>query len=423
MSYRDPISYSLYRMTTRLASPILAAWLWAHSRHRPLLERFHPRMPTLHSPPLWVHACSAGEVGAAKPLLQGLHERWPALPIVLTVSTASGYAMAADLADSWLQVTYLPFDTRRAVCRFLDALSPRGLLLMETELWPSVIYETRRRAVPVLLISGRLSAKHVHRYRRASWLFRPLLRQLTAVGAQTPLYAERFESLGVPPERVHVTGNAKYDGVRFEVSDTDGLRERIGLVSDEPVFVFGSTRPGDEVLAVSCWLQLRDRFPALRLIVAPRHLQRMEEVLGAIGQPVSRWSEMPGNENRFAHPVLVVDTMGDLIRFYALATVAVVGGSFYPGVEGHNPFEPAALGVPTVFGPYMANFAEPASMLLGAGGAVQVRDPAELPEMLADLLVDAARRGAVGAAGRAVAMESRGAIARTLELVEAHLVL
>jgi 3-deoxy-D-manno-octulosonic-acid transferase len=362
-----------------------------------------------------------GEVNTAKPLLSALHSRWPELPQVLTVSTASGYAYSQGLTAPWLHITHLPFDTVRVVRDFLRRLNPRMLILVETELWPSIIAETRRLDVPVVLISGRLSAKHFGRYRCATRLVRPLLAEMAALGVQTPLYAERFERLGADPARIHITGSTKYDGVATEVPGIDELRQQLNLEPADPVLVFGSTRPGDESLAYACWTGLRSEFPRLRLIVAPRHLQRLGEVAQSMGEPVCLWSEVVAGATPEQSSPLVVDTMGELVRFYALATVAVVGGSFFPGVEGHNPFEPAALAVPTVFGPYMSNFAEPAAMLLDGHGAIQVSDSTHLADAIAGLLRAPGQRKALGIAARGVVAANRGAIARTLEIISSHL--
>ncbi len=420
-SKRDRAVYAAYCAATRAATPLLSAWLRSSRKHRPLVARFHPDVPALDSPPLWIHACSVGEVNTAKPLLTALHTRWPELPQVLTVSTASGYDHSQALAAPWLHITHLPFDTVRVVRDFLLRLNPRMLILVETELWPCTIKETRRLHVPVVIISGRLSSKHFRRYCRAERLVRPLLAEIAALGVQTPLYAERFARLGADPARIHITGSTKYDGVATEVPGIDELRRQLNVEPADPVLVFGSTRPGDEALAYACWIGLRKEFPRLRLIVAPRHLQRLDDVAQSIGEPVCLWSEVVAGAPPAQSSPLVVDTMGELVRFYALATVAVVGGSFFPGVEGHNPFEPAALGVPTVFGPYMSNFAEPAAMLMEGHGAVQVCDSTRLADAIAGLLRSPEERHALGAAARGVVTANRGAIAKTLEMISSHL--
>jgi 3-deoxy-D-manno-octulosonic-acid transferase len=414
-------AYHAYCAAIYAAAPVVAAVLGARSRYRPLLRRFAPAVPEVHAPPIWLHACSVGEVNAAKPLLRALHERWPEIPVVLTVSTTSGYGLAGELRDCWLHVTLFPFDLPGVARRFVTALQPRVLILLETELWPAVIRETRRRRVPVLMVSGRLSERHLRRYQRARWLFLPVIKDLAAVGVQTKLYAERFEALGVAPSRITITGNVKYSGAVKGAAHTEDLRRLLPWESQAPVLVFGSTRPGDEALAYQCWNQLRHEFPALRLLIAPRHPQRVRDIVALIPEPVTRRTELNATAPGAAKPIVILDTLGELSEFYALATVAVIGGSFYPGVDGHNPFEPAAHGIPTVFGPYMAHFAEPAAMLLERNGALQVQDAAMLAPALAGLLRDAPARAAMAVAARQTVFANQGAIEKTLDLIAQHL--
>ncbi|MFO7775164.1 MAG: hypothetical protein R6W89_05145, partial [Candidatus Hydrogenedentota bacterium] len=224
--------------------------------------------------------------------------------------------------------------------------------------------------------------------------------------------------LGVDPAVVRVTGNTKFDGAPSPPSGDvlDNLRSECRLADSAPVVVFGSTRPGDEALAARCWEALRRSHPDVTIIAAPRHVQRASEAGKAFAAAVRFRSQMQaGNAKGAEEPVLILDTVGELSRFYALATIAVVGGSFYPGVGGHNPIEPAALGAPVVFGPHMGNFRDPARILLEAGAAVQVNEPDALPNVLARLLGDREERIAMGRRARAAVDANRGAIARTMD--------
>ncbi|HOF41299.1 MAG TPA: 3-deoxy-D-manno-octulosonic acid transferase, partial [Candidatus Hydrogenedentes bacterium] len=184
-----------------------------------------------------------------------------------------------------------------------------------------------------------------------------------------------------------------------------------------PVLVFGSMRDGDERLASTCWAELSARLPELRMILVPRHLERVSTVCAAFTEPVLLHSALRSGQKPSGERLLVVDVMGELVKFYALATAAVIGGSFYPGVEGHNPLEPAALGIPTVFGPFMRNFIDPARALLESGGAVQT-DAVELPEILSRLLIDEDWRARLASNGRAAVRTTQGAIARSLDVLE-----
>lgn len=364
-----------------------------------------------------MHACSVGEVGVARPLVEVLNTRFEGMPIVVTTSTVAGRALASSTVHG-ADIAWFPFDHRYSVSRFYGRLVPRLLVLIETELWPNVLFEARRRHVPVALINARISDKHYPRYRRFRRSVGKLLECIDAAGVQSEVYAQRLHELGLPPSRIHVTGNIKFDGLTTEIhADTlDRLRNQCGLDPSMPVVVFGSTRPGDEALAAACWNVLRTEFPKLRCIVAPRHLQRLDEAVAPFSSRVLL-GELRAGRRAADDAVIVVDTLGELSAVYALATVAVMGGSFFPGVNGHNPLEPAALGKPVVFGPYMSNFAEPARVLVDAGAAVQVSDSSALPDALRGLLRSETRRAEMGKAAEAAIRANRGALSKTADLI------
>ncbi len=414
--------YGLYNTALALIAPCGAIWLRCHPRHRTLLARFNPSVPPLHGRPLWVHACSVGEVNTARPIVKALQARLPKVPMLLTVSTETGHVLAEKVCAEFA-VTWSPFDTRAAVRRFLDKAQPRALVIVETELWPNLVRETRRRGVPVIVVNGRISDKHYPRYRRWRSFFAEVLRHVTAIGAQNDAYAQRFAAIGAAPGITHVTGNTKFDGVTtgIDAKARSRLRTENGFQPGQPILIFGSTRPGDEALAAACWRALCKDLPGLRLIVAPRHLERLPEAVAAFSEPILRRSEVKEGRSPDGERVFLLDTVGELVSFYAIASVAVVGGSFYPGVNGHNPLEPAALGVPTVFGPYMSNFTDPARALLAARGAIQVSRPEDLCAALRSLLADPAEQRQLGTRARKAVLDNQGAIDRNVDLVLAQL--
>ncbi|HEX72239.1 MAG TPA: 3-deoxy-D-manno-octulosonic acid transferase, partial [Candidatus Hydrogenedentes bacterium] len=413
-----PMMYRLYNSVVPFIALAGRVWLRVHPDHRQLLQRFRPDMPPCGAPPLWVHACSVGEVNTARPIIHALQERFPDTPVLLSVSTASGHALAQkDPAGALL--TWFPFDVKETVRHFVRAANPRALILIETEIWPNVLRETRRFGAPVIVVNGRLSDKHIARYRRWRRFFAPIFMQLTAVGAQNDDYARRFIEIGADPAAVKVTGNTKFDGVITSVDPRMRIRSKAenGFPPDHPILLFGSTRPGDEALAAQCWRALREEFPSLRLVVAPRHRDRLEEAMAPFDDPILRRSEVQQGRMPAGERVFFLDTVGELVQFYAIASVAVVGGSFYPGVNGHNPLEPAALGAPTVFGPYMSNFTDPARALTDAHGAIQLRGPESLCETLRALLRDPARQRQLGTRGRKAVLDNRGAVQRNVDLI------
>ena len=418
------VRYLLYDIATSLAAPAAAAWLLIHPRHRSLLGRFDPPVPPFQNTPIWLHACSVGEVAVATPLIAALQGRWPDAPALLTVSTIAGRRLA-DSSAGPVPIAWFPFDHRWSVNRFLTRANPRLLVLVETEIWPNAIRMARRRGIPVAVVNGRLSDKHFDRYRRRAWWVRPAFAAISAAGMQNREYAERIEELGTPSSAIQVTGSTKVDGVATEVPRDlpSRVRSENGLPPEARVLVFGSTRPGDEALAAQCWGALRDEFPDLRIVVAPRHVERAGEALAAFDEPVLKRSAVRNGTSPGTERVLLVDTLGELTSFYAVATVAVIGGSFYPGVNGHNPLESAALGIPTVFGPYMRNFIDPARILVEADGAFQVTRPEELPGVLRRLLSSAHMCRQIVDRGRKAVLANQGATARTLELLAPFLAL
>jgi 3-deoxy-D-manno-octulosonic-acid transferase len=415
------MTYFLYQTVMSVAAPVVKVWLGVHPAHRPLLARFAPPRPAGLGPrPLWVQACSVGEVATAKPIIRAMQQRWPDVPVLLTASTESGCQLAGTACGD-VPFTWFPVDHRPCVQHFIRQVQPCALVLIETEIWPNAVRETRRFGAPVILMNGRLSDKHLKRYQWFAPFLRPVVRQISVAGMQNEEYAERLRCLGCPASVVRVTGCTKFDGVATAVDPgvLDHARTENGFGPGQPVLIFGSTRPGDEALAAACWRPLRQEFPALRLAVAPRHLDRISEVLPLFhDEPVLRRSEVKEGRRPAGERVFVLDTVGELTMFYGLALVAVIGGSFYPGVNGHNPIEPAALGVPTVFGPYMRNFIDPARELRAREGARQVSRPEELLPALRRLLNDPVARRHMGDRGREAVLANQGAIARNLDLLE-----
>jgi len=403
----------IYNFAWRVAEPAGKWWLRGRPARATVLERLAPAMPRDHAQGrVWVHACSVGEVATVAPLLPAL-EKATGRSCVLSASTPTGLDRAAKLSPD--RCFACPLDHPRAVSRTLDQMQPAALVLMETELWPNLIMRSAACGVPVVIVNGRLSDKHFARYRRYRALLGPMFRALRGVGVQDDFYAARYAELGVDSERIEPTGNLKFDAAPIEsdASDRTRLRAEMGIAEHAPVLVFGSTRPGDEALASACWATLRDEQPELRLVIAPRHVDRAEEVLGLFSEPVLRRSAVASGATSRGERVLLVDTVGELNRFYALASLAVIGGSFYVGVEGHNPLEPAGLGVPVVFGPHMANFEQPARALATVDGRARVSTPEDLYRALSDALKDPGELRRRGTLARGVVLEGRGAAERT----------
>ena len=318
--------YWLYQIGVTLGAPLFAFLAVLRARRRPALARL-TAPPRRTDRPVWIHACSVGEVNVARPLIEALRTSRPTLNLVLSVSTPTGHAHA-EMTCSDVPLLWFPVDQRFVVRRFFRRVQPRALILVETELWPNVLTEAARRGVPVALVNGRLSDKHAGRYFRLRALFAPALRHLALAAMQSERYAARIRALGVPGDRVCVTGVAKFDAATADIPETarERLRHECGLDAETPIVVFGSTRPGDESLAHGCFARLRVKHPSLRLVIAPRHIARAEEVAALFADRVTlRRTQLRDGALHADWDILLVDTLGELTAFYAIATVAVVG--------------------------------------------------------------------------------------------------
>lgn len=373
--------------------------------------------------PIWLHAVSVGEVRAAEPLVRLLRQEYPHEGVVLSTTTAGGYAVASAQVGERGSAVYCPLDLGWCVRRALDAIHPRLLLLMEAEFWPMLIRLTRARGIPIVVINGRISARAFRRYRWVKpWLGGIMFNDIELFLMQSRRDAERLLQLGVPGERVRVVGSLKWDASLSARPADDAIRAeagRLGLNGSEAVVVAGSTHRGEEQPLLDAFHRLRASQQALRLIIAPRHLERVAEVERLVqraGLTVARLSQAAPA----AWDVGLVDTFGRLPLYYGLADAVFVGGSLIPH-GGQNPLEAASLGKPILFGPSMHNFAEIAEQLLADGAARQLAGGAELAGTLDALLAKRPLARAMGERAKALTERSRGTSRRTLELLRPFL--
>jgi 3-deoxy-D-manno-octulosonic-acid transferase len=416
-----PLLYNLlYDLAAYLAAPIVSAvFLWRgitdRAWWRNFPERFGFGAPQIPAG-VWLHAASVGEVQACAPLVSALYRRHPGVPLTVTTFTPTGAARARALFGNLAQVRYLPYDLPDAVRRFFRRVQPRLAVIFETELWPNLYGECGRRRVPLVLASARISTRSVGRYRRLKALFSGALSHAAVVAAQAEADAERFRALGADPGSTHVTGNLKFDFELPEGLTARGAALRAQYAPGAALWVAGSTHPGEEAAALAAHRWVRERYPEALLVLAPRHPARFAEVgleLEAAGLPWARRSQTAGA----GIAVLLLDSLGELVDFYAAADVAFVGGSLVP-VGGHNLLEPAALGLPILTGPHNSNAPEVARLLTERGAARVVHNARELGAQLGALIADPAERASLGALARACVDSNRGALARLLALIE-----
>lgn len=367
---------------------------------------------------IWLHSISVGETLLALKLARQIREREPGKCIALSVTTSTGFAVAQPHTNDWLEIIYNPLDAPWIVRAALDAVRPVRLIFIEA-IWPNLLAAAKRRGLPVTFLP-RLSPRSAARFRRARFFTGPIFRLLDALAAAEPEDREAWQTLGVEPARLHVTGNAKFDAAAptgGRTAEFRALLRDLGVPDDAPILLGGSTFPGEERILADALRKLRARWPALFLILVPRHVERAAAILAELEPTGLRLAVRSRLSTRNQKPetsdALLVDTTGELRDWYTLATVVFMGKSL-TATGGQNPVEPVLAGRPVIFGPHMENFVPIVARFLAGDAAVQVRDAAELRAQLATLFADAPRRAQLAERARAIAAIHSGATERAV---------
>jgi 3-deoxy-D-manno-octulosonic-acid transferase len=379
---------------------------------RKLRERLSEQKST------WLHAVSVGEVNIALKLANALRALEPDLRCVLTTTTTTGFALARNNAPPWIQTMYTPLDYWPIMHRAFSVIDPARIVLVEAEVWPNLASEAHTRRVPFVLVNARLSARSERRYRRFRFFIGPVFRLLDLVCVPERHDTERWAALGIPRDRIRVTGSIKFDREVQAQGRTVAASISDVFSSDSLVLFGGSTHDGEEEILANVFLRLRQEFPALRLFIAPRHVERLQEIRAQLRNfpfRVALASETAADGRRDAD-CLLLDTTGELQRWYGIATVVFVGKSL-TAHGGQNPVEAILAGKPVVFGPHMENFAMVSKMLVSNHGAMQVADADSLECALAELLRDGNARQILMQNAHTVLTEHEGATARAAALV------
>ena len=411
----------LYSLLFYLVQPLIWCRLAWRARRQPdylrhLGERYGFHAGQAPERVLWLHAVSVGETRAAEPLIKALLAEYPDHSLLLTHMTPTGRAVGAEFIGKYgprLLQAYLPYDLPDACVRFLDHFRPCVGLLMETEIWPNLITIAHARALPVLLVNARLSAKSQKGYLRLLPLIRPAMSRLAAVAAQTSADADRLTSIGA--ENVRITGNLKFDVTPAPEKIQLGTEWRQAL-DGRPVWLAASTREGEEVLILDAFARL-DR-PDILLVLVPRHPQRFDEAAATIQErrlPFLRRSagQLPTVDTR----VWLGDSMGEMPAYFAVADIALIGGSILP-FGSQNLIEAAACGCPVLVGPHTYNFAQATEDALACGAALRVADADEAAQMVCRLLADHTERAVMRRAADEFSRLHRGATARVVALIK-----
>ena len=370
---------------------------------------------------IWVHAVSVGEVLAARPLISELRRRYPELRLFLSTTTLTGQQLARRTVADVDAAFYFPFDWTLTARRTLNVVKPRLFVMMETEIWPNLLRECRRRGVRTVLVNGRISYRSFPRYRLIRPLFRRVLADVDRFCVQGEEAARRLVALGADQRKVTITGSLKFDSLSAIPTPGRGP-ERVlrffRISPHRPVLVAGSTQKGEEEAVIRAFNHVRRGADDPLLIIAARQPERfadVERLCRQEGLSTVPRSDLPIDAEPRADAV-ILDTIGELAQLYQVATVVFVGGSLV-SAGGHNILEPALFGKPIVFGPHMENFAEIATAFLANGAAVQVRSHRELHEAIVSLMNDPVRRARLGAAARALVETNRGAKNKTLAVI------
>ena len=404
----------LYLVVAVVGSPVLAWRLGRSGKWRTDWAARFGRAPALPKGPrtLLLHGVSLGEINATRSLVAALEEADPELRIVISATTDSGFARARSLYGDRHPVVRFPFDATPAVRRFLDAVAPDAVALMELELWPTFTWECRRRGIPVAVVNGRLSAGSFRGYRRIRPLVRRMFQDVALAAVQTREYGERFAELGTPADRIQVVENLKWEAASLESPElwegAEQLARALGIDPRRPLVVAGSTAAGEEALVLE---GLPDE---VQLLLAPRRPERFDEVAAAFPGAVRRTLH-PDGTDRAPSPstrVFLLDTLGELRNAYALADVVVVGRSFVGGMGGSDPIEAAALGKGVVTGPDHGNFADVVAAFLEEDAIVVAPHPGRAA---AALLAEPERLHAMAERARTVVEGRQGVARRTVE--------
>ena len=410
-----------------IAFPFAVIALILRPRYRIGLGQRLGRLPsdviqlTRDTAPFWLHAPSVGELLATRPFLYALKERFPDTPLVVSVQTTTAYQTAIERCPEADGVFYFPLDYPLVSRRVLKRIGPQVFFFTETEMWPNMLSSLARQRIPALLVSGRFSRRAQQRYGLLSPVFRPILQSITACCMQTQEDTRRLIAAGANAQRVQVTGNFKVDGVNGSGDAGRTILAQAGL-GDRPLLIGASTHDSEEAVLLQAVRELRGELPHLLLLLAPRHPERFSSVEALLQRQDWRYIKRsvcsapapPDTE------VFLLDTLGELVSFYAAASLVFVGGSLTRGSGGHSMIEPALAGVPVCFGPYTHNFSSIVAELKKAQGGIEIYDAHSLYDAALPLLTDADLRQKTGALARRTIEQQQGAVERTLDVVLQH---
>ncbi len=403
----------------------LPALIFKGKLHRDFPERFgiyeSAKMAVLAEAKdaIWIQAVSVGEVALCRDLVGLIKTKFHGRTIIFSTITKTGNDLAKKLFANDAIVIYFPLDFSLIVKKVIKLARPKIYLMVETEIWPNFLKEIERNTIPAILINGRISDRSFGKYKLARPFLRNILNKMDALCMQSKTDADRIIKIGALPDKVKITGNMKFDAqVKASQAPAVDLRAQFGLEQNDELLVAGSTHPGEEGSILAAYKELVKKFPHLKLIIAPRHIERSGQVAAIVKQysfePVLLANSHITHYALHITPVYILDTIGRLNDLYSIATIVFVGGSLVKH-GGQNPIEPAIYEKPVIFGRYMFNFKNITEAFLAKGAAIRVDSGSELIPVLRNLLADRNKRLEMGKAAKQVVVENRGATENNLK--------
>ena len=412
--------FFIYRILVYCLIPAFLIGLWLKGSKNPAYRHYiHERFGFGKNPKpaydLWIHAVSVGEVRAIDPLIKRLANTHT---ILVTVTTPTGRETANSLFAELADIRYLPYDIGYCVRHFLNAAKPKQAIVAETEVWPNLINNTKKREIPLAYVNVRLSDRSFKRYQKVRRFSRFVFNQIDIIAAQSQSDADRLKTLGVDDDKIEVTGSMKFD-LQMPLNIQEKAETfRQTLETQRSIWICGSTRDGEEQQLIAVYQHLKKTNPDLLLVIVPRHPERFDEVAKLCHDMGLNLVRRTDNSTSIQQQVDVYlgDTLGELGLLYAASDVAFVGGSLMP-LGGQNILEPCALGVPVLFGPHMFNFEEISQIVSQAGAGICVEDQQDLEKKLNELLHDSAKREAMSTQGLTLIDQHKGALDKIIALL------
>jgi 3-deoxy-D-manno-octulosonic-acid transferase len=366
---------------------------------------------------IWLHAVSVGEVIAASSFIKEFSSRFPDCRLLISTVTKTGNKVASKVKRDEDVLIYFPLDLSFIIRRILRVFNVRLFVIMETEIWPNIVTAFSKKNIPIVLINGRLSEKSFRAYRRVKVLIQGVFRRIDQFCMQAAADAARLRALGVDENRIRVTGNMKYDvaAIPLNESEITGLKHSLGINGNTRVLITGSTHRGEDEIIVDAYKQLATTFPDLRLLIAPRHPERAEEIQSIVDRHNLRSMRFSAPAPTFKDAdVIILDVIGKLRNLYAIADIVFMGGSLLPRYGGHNLLEPATFKKPILFGPFMNNFKDMAQTFLKAEAALTIKDRDDFKKACTMLLTDGRSANRLGTAAHTIIDQNRGATTRNI---------